>query len=541
LDRVWKNLRIVSLCTVLSRVLGLVRDAALAATFGSGSILDAFTLAFRIPNLARALLGEGAIGTAFLPSLVGELEHQGQAAAGRLASALFLTLASILCVLVGVVELGLWGLGRSASLSAEAELLRQLTALLLPYVILICLAAQVATVLHASGQFLWPALVPVVLNLVWLASLWWLVPRWTDPTAQVRVMSLCLLFGGGLQLLFPLPAVLSQGYRPARDWRRALPQVKRIFQHAAPVLIGLSITQINVCFDSAVAWTLARPEAGPDGIAWLGGAPYPLTVGTASALYFGQRLYQFPLGVFGVALGTVLYPLLSAHAQRGDFGQLRAGFSLGARLVAAIGLPASAGLILLAEPLAAGCFEYGRFDAAATRQTAQMIAAYGIGVWAYCGQLIVNRAFYALGDRRTPLLLGLGAVTLNVVLSLTLIWPLGGVGLAVATAAAAMVQCLVSGGLLARRLEAIDFAEVSVAIGKALLATLCMWAVGYCALIAFPSTPGWSGRALRILAPLSAAVVTYFGAAALLRFREPWDLISWSGGSARPQPLDDVE
>jgi putative peptidoglycan lipid II flippase len=541
LERVWKNLRIVSLCTVLSRVLGLVRDAAMAATFGNGPVLDAFSLAFRIPNLGRALLGEGAIATAFLPALVAEVERDGTAGASRFVSALLVTLTALLCALVGIAELALWGLGGVIPLSAEAVLLRDLTALLMPYVIFICLAAQVATVLHASGRFLWPALIPVVLNLVWLAGLWGIVPLWSEPGAKVRVMSACLVIGGAAQLLFPLPALWSLGYRPVADWRRALPEVRAIFGQAAPVLIGLSITQVNVFFDSAVAWTLARPEAGPDAIAWLGGAPYPLTSGTASALYFGQRLYQFPLGVFGVALGTVLYPLFAAHAQRGDWTQLRADFSLGVRLVVAIGLPASAGLVLLAEPLAAGCFEYGRFDAADTRQTAQMIAAYGLGVWAYCGLLIVNRAFYALGDRRTPLNVGFAAVGLNVALSLMLIWPFAGVGLAIATSLVAMTQCLASGWLLTRRLGGIDRREVSVVVGKAVLATLCMGLAGYGVLAALQAAPGLGGRALRILVPLVVSLATYFAAAALLKFREPWDLVRTSKRAGTAPTLEQLD
>ena len=528
MEHVSKKLRIVSLCTVLSRVLGLIRDAVLAATFGAGPVLDAFTLAFRIPNLARALLGEGAIATAFLPALVGEIEHNGRAAASRLISALFLALGAILCGLVLIAQVGLWALGWTQELGPEAELLRQLTALLLPYVILICLAAQVSAVLHASGEFLWPALIPVVLNLVWLVSLWWIVPRWSDPTAQVVAMSVCIVAAGVMQLAFPLPAMLRLGYRPAADWRLAAPQVRTIFAHAAPVLVGLSITQFNAFFDSAVAWTLARPEAAPDSIDWLGGVAYPLTAGTASALYFAQRLYQFPLGVFGVALGTVLYPLLSSHAQRGDWLQLRGDLSLGLRLVAAIGLPASAGLILLAEPIASACFEYGRFSTADTRQTARMIAIYGSAVWAYCGLLIVQRGFYALGDRLTPLYVGLGALGMNVILNLTLVWPLGGTGLAVATAAAAMMQCVVTGWLLDRRLGGIELAPLCATIGKSLAATLAMVAVGQSVLMLFAGSEGLSGRGLRIAAPMLASMAVYFAVAALLRLREPWDLIRLS-------------
>jgi putative peptidoglycan lipid II flippase len=525
LEHVSRNLRVVSLCTVLSRVLGLVRDSALAASFGTGPILDAFTLAFRIPNLARALLGEGAVATAFLPVLVAEIEHSGREAASRLISALFLTLAVLLCGLIGVTELALWWLGSVTTLSPEAELLRRLTAVLLPYVVLICLAAQVSTVLHASQQFLWPALIPVVLNLAWLLSLWCVVPWWTDPVAQVTAMSVCVLIAGGLQLAFPLPAVWRLGYRPRSDWRSALPRVGEIFRHVAPVVLGLSITHLNVLLDSAIAWGLSQPTSGPNAIAWLGGTPYPLAAGATSALYLGQRMYQFPVGVFGVALGTVLYPLFSAHAQRGDWPQLRADFALGLRLVAAIGLPASAGLVLLAEPIATGFFQYGRFDAADTAQTAPIIAAYGLGVWAYCGLLIVQRGFYALGDRITPLQVGLVAVLLNVALNLTLIWWLGGVGLAASTALVSMLQCVATGWLLQRRLGGLDLKSVGLTVGKALGATVLMYAAGRFTLAALSLGDGLGGRGMRILVPLAVSLGVYFAVAAVVRLREPWELV----------------
>jgi putative peptidoglycan lipid II flippase len=182
-------------------------------------------------------------------------------------------------------------------------------------------------------------------------------------------------------------------------------------------------------------------------------------------------------------------------------------------------------LVLLAEPLAAACFEYGRFSAADTQQTARMIAAYGLAVWAYCGLLIVQRGFYALGDRMTPLYVGFGAFGLNVVLNLTLVWWLGGTGLAVATAVAAMMQCVVTGWLMERRLGGMEFAAVGGAVGKALVSTAAMLIAGWITLSSFGAMPGLSGRGLRILGPLAVSLLVYFAVAALVRFREPLELI----------------
>jgi len=528
IEHVSRNLRIVSLCTVVSRVLGMVRDAAMAATFGAGPVLDAFALAFRVPNVARSLFGEGAVATAFLPAVVAELQAGGTKAASRLTSALLVTMVGAMSGLVVIAELALWWWGTTYALGPEAELLRRLLAILAPYLILICLAAQVSTLLHASGEFLWPALIPIVLNLTWLVSLWCVVPWWTCPTSQIEVMSACVVVAGVMQLVFPLPSLWRKGYRPAHDWRQSLPEIGRVSRQVLPVLLGLSITLVNASFDSLVAWGLSKPVAGPDAIAWLGGVPYPLNSGTSAALYFAQRLYQFPLGVFGVALGTVLYPLLSAHAQRGDWPQMRSDCALGVRLVAAIGIPASAGLMLLAEPLAMVCFRYGKFDDAAARQTAQMIAAYGAGVWAYCGLLIVQRGFYALGDRVTPLRVGFCSFVLNVVLNVTSIWFLGGVGLATATATSAMFQCVVTGWLLERRIGGIDWSSCGTAVLKTLLATAVMVIAGWIALTALPADSSLPGRVVRVVMPLGVALIVFIAVAAAIGLREPWELIRLS-------------
>jgi putative peptidoglycan lipid II flippase len=525
LFRVSRNLRLVSLCTVLSRILGLVRDSAMGARFGNGPLLDTFTVAFRIPNLARALLGEGALATAFLPAFLAMRHKQGREAANRLAVAVLIALAGVVLSLIVLLELGLHWLGESVALSVDAELLRQLLMVLAPYMGLICATSQLSALLHAEGRFAVPALLPMVLNLVWLLGLWLVVPMWATPANQLHVMAWCVVLAGLVQLALPLAAAMALGYRYVIDWPRALSGVKSIAAGMLPVLGGLMITQINVLLDSLIAWGFARPEHGPEFLPWPGEIPYPLRAGTASALYFGQRLYQFPLGVFGVALGTVLFPLLAEHAQRGDDHSLRADFSLGLRLVAAIGIPASAGLMVLARPLAAACFQYGAFDADDAEQTAGMIAAYGSGVWAYCGLLIIHRGFYALGDRITPLRVGLLALGLNLVGNLTLIWICGGVGLAASTAIASMLQCLIIGWRFQQRVGGWEAREVALAVLKALVATAVMMVAAWIALNASAFLPGWSGRGLRVLIPLAVAISVYFLTAALIGFREPWDLM----------------
>lgn len=523
LRHVSRNLRVVGLCTIISRVLGLLRDQAMGAMFGAGPILDSFTVAFRLPNLARVLLGEGALTTAFLPIVVEELNHRGRDSAARVTWAIFVALALTLCSLVVAAELGLALLSFQVELSPEALLLCHLTMLLLPYVILICLAAQLGAVLNALGHFVWPALVPVVLNVVWLTAIWWLIPAcWVDPDSQIWATSVCVVVAGLLQLAFLLPVIWRCGFGYRSDWRMETKSIRRVASEMLPVVIGLSITQLNTVLDSFVAWGFS-PADGAGILMPLPGSPaYPLESGTATALYLGQRLYQFPLGVFGVALGTVLFPLFARHAQQGESDRLREDLSLGIRLVLAIGLPASAGLMLIAHPLATLFFQYGKFDATAARMTGDMILCYGAGVWAYCGLLILQRAFYAVGDRMTPMKVGLWAMILNIILNLTLIWPCGGRGLAMSTALVAMVQCLVTCLLVQRRIGRLHWQGIAVTAGKTVIAVAAM--CGTCQMLFAWTWPGDSliARGINLAIPLGSGGVVYFLTAWILRLREPW-------------------
>ena len=523
------NLRLVSLCTLLSRVLGLIRDAAMAAAFGNGPLLDAFTVAFRLPNLARVLLGEGALATAFLPAFVKELEHAGAESARRLASATAVALTLFLTVAVLLMEAGLILWGWLVPLSEESRLLRNLIGLMLPYVVTVCLAAQLSAVLQALGRFGWPALLPVVFNLGWLAGIAVFVPLWDHPEARIYVMATCVLGAGLIQAACPIVVLARAGYAFDARWREAWPQVAGILRTMAPIIIGLSITQLNTVLDSFVAWGFARPETGSDLMPLPGSPRYPLEPGAASALYFGQRLYQFPLGVFGVALGTVLYPLLARHAQRGEFERLREDLSLGLRLVAAIGIPASAGLMLISQPVATLCFQYGQFDAADARQTGLMILAYGSAVWAYCGLLILNRGFYAVGDRITPLRIGLMGVGLNLIGNLTLIWWLHEQGLAFSTAIVAMLQCALNGWAIQGRVGRLNWPAIRVCIGKTLLATAVMAAVCLATQQLLEATPLPLGRLWNVLLPVFSGGAGYLGMAWLIGLKEPGLLLKRGG------------
>jgi len=250
------------------------------------------------------------------------------------------------------------------------------------------------------------------------------------------------------------------------------------------------------------------------------GLQYPLQPGAVSALYFGERVYQFPLGVFGVALGTVLFPLLSRHAARGEFDRVRDDLSLGLRLVIGIGFPASAGLALVAGPLTRLLFQHGQFTAADAERTAGILLAYGAGVWAYCAIPVLYRAFYAVGERRIPVILGLSAVALDLTLNLSLVWPLAERGLALSTAISASIQVVCLAWLIQKRVGRLDWLRLARTAAKALLATGLMSAVCLAALKYIHAGPGTLGEGVALILAISLAIPIYFGLAHWLRIEE---------------------
>jgi putative peptidoglycan lipid II flippase len=525
----FSGLRIVALATLASRVLGMFREIASARLFGVGPVWDAFSFAFLIPNLARRLFGEGALSAAFLPVFARQLEADPDGdpqSAWQLASAVFSLLAVVLTGIVLAGEVLLWGLSWALAGHAETRLLLGLTAVMLPYSLLICLAAQVTAVLHALGNFRWPALVPVVLNVCWIASIWLVDPLFEpDRVAQIYALAACIVAAGVLQLALQWPSLRKLGFRFDRRWHAVRPAVGQIARAMLPVTLGLSITQINTVLDRLIAWTLMAPAQGAWALPLPFGLAYPLQPGAVSALYFGERVYQFPLGVFGVALGTVLFPLLSRHAARGELDKVRDDLSLGLRLVIAIGLPASAGLVLIAEPLTRLVYQHGDFTALDTARVAPVLVAYGAGVWAYCAIPILYRGFYAVGERTIPVQVGLIAVALDLALNSTLIWPWGERGLAASTAISAAVQVALLAWMIQRRVGRLDGRRLCATGGKALFATLAMGAVCLATFNYFPQgldrfLPGRLGEAAVLVAAIGLSAVTYFTAARIVGIDE---------------------
>jgi putative peptidoglycan lipid II flippase len=461
--------------TLTSRILGLLRDMATASLLGlgEGGVMDALVIAFRVPNLLRRIFGEGALAASFLPVFTREFEHEPRGA-WKLLSALFawLSIVLVLCTLAGQAICAMfWWVG-----GAGASDLVGLSSALLPYMIFICLAAQAAAALQALSRFSWPAISPVLLNVCWLTAVWFVAPHFApDKLAQAYVIAAAILISGTLQLAVQIPPLVQLGFRFDYDWPASRAAFWQVARAMVPITLGMAVTQLNTLMDSLIAWGLSAEPGASQTIAWLGNAVhYPMQSGAAAAIYYGERFYQFPVGILGQAIATVIYPLLSRHAARGERAQVGIDLTLGLRLVWFTALPASLGIILVAQPLTRVLFERGAFTAHDAARAARMIACYSTGVWAYCAIPVLVRGFYAVGDRITPARVGLVAVAINFALNITLIWPLAENGLAIATAIAAGVQVVLLTTTFSRAASRIEWSELSSTLSRCTVAAVAM-------------------------------------------------------------------
>ncbi len=524
-----RGLRITTLGTLSSRVLGMLRDVSTAALLGmSGSgAMDAFVVAFRLPNLFRRLFGEGALAASFLPVLSATLEDDRRRA-WQLVSVLITWLALFLAALTLSAELVcglLWWLSVDRP---RVTLVAGLSAVMLPYLWFICLAAQVAAALHALGRFAAPALAPVLLNLCWLvaaaAGWWWQVG---SPEARAFCLAGAVLVAGVLQLACQWPVLWAAGFRFDYRPENVREPIARVLKAMAPMIVGLAATQISTFFDSLLAWGLTSTPPFRTHLDLPGyPIPYPLAPGATSAIYFGERLYEFPQGLMGMAVATVIFPLLSRHAARGHWDKLGHDLTLGLRLVVFVALPASVGLMLLAEPITRCLFEHGAFTAHDAARTARVIAVYGGGVLAYCALPVIVRGFYSLGDQRTPLEVSVGAIFFDLVANLILVWPLAEVGLALSTSLSAWLQAILLVALFARRFR-IEWGTLARTLLGTGVASLPMGVACYAVLEQIgPPSAGMVDDTMSVGLPLAAGSAAFLLSAWALRLPELFWLLA---------------
>ena len=467
-----RHAAVVSALTFASRLLGLVRDRVMGGVFGTSPWHAAFIVGFIVPNLFRRLFGEGALTAAFVPHYA-RLVETDPALARRFAARCVAGLTVALAALTLMGEAGLWiALQTDAAVGSDkASAALRMTAIMLPYMPLVCGVAFLGAILQVHRRFGPAAAAPVVLNVLMIGAAIGagLLSHPTRDPHGVTLVAAAVLIAGVVQLAWLARAVrttapLDPRGATLRDPAASVP-VRAMLRTMAPMVIGLGVFQINTLLDQLIAYTLAAPaDAGPSARLyfpiWTGWAPtaYPIQTAAVVPLNFAQRLYQFPLGVFGIALATAIFPALARAAAAfptktaapadSDFADtLRRGL----RLSLLIGLPSAAGLVVLATPICRVVFETGAFTTHDAARTAAVLTGYAAGLWAYTLIHVLTRAFYALDDAKTPLRISLGLVGFNLTLNLTLVWPLGVAGLAWSTAVSGSLQAVLLTALLHRR------------------------------------------------------------------------------------------
>src|SRR5213593_4626871 len=516
---------VVSAAVLVSRVLGLVREQVFAVFFGAGRELDAFITAFRIPNLLRDLFAEGALSAAFVTTFTWRLEHEGEAAAWRLAN----LVVNALAIVVGAITLvGIWVAPALvtaiapgfADIPGKVELTVTLTRIMFPFLLLVALAAVAMGILNTRHIFGVPAAASAFFNLGSIAGglgcTAWLAPGYLSGvlgrgpapapglvTRAMTGMAIGTLAGGLLQLLVQVPSLWRVGfrYRPLLALRD--PGLRQVARLMGPATIGAAAVQVNVFVNNNFASYLGN---GP--VSWLNVA---------------FRFMQLPIGLFGVAIGTVTLPLVSRHGARGDTPAFRATVGQALELVALLCLPAAAGLALMGVPVIGLIYEHGRFASRDTAAAAQALAGYALGLAGYAGIKVLAPAFYALGDARTPMLVSVLSMVTNYALNWLFVRRLGfgHVGLALATSAVALGNFGLLFVVLRRRVGGFGQA---VATARIALATTVMVAVAWgvdAALVGALPAGRTAHHALRLAGVVPVAVAVFWAACRALGVAVP--------------------
>jgi putative peptidoglycan lipid II flippase len=498
-----KALAAVSSMTLLSRILGFVRDAIIARVFGAGMLTDAFFVAFKIPNLLRRLFAEGAFSQAFVPILAEYKNRQGHDATQTLVNQVgtALTLA-----LVGVALLGVVGAPWVAYVSAPGfradpdkfALTVTLLRITFPYIIFISLVALAAGILNTHSKFSVPAFAPVLLNVAMIVAALWLAPYFDPP---VLALGWGVALGGVLQLAWMLPHLLKIRMLPRPTRHFDDPGLRRVLRLMAPATLGVSVAQISLLINTIFASFLVS--------------------GSVSWLYYADRLMEFPAGMLGVALGTILLPSLARHYADDNPGDYSKLLDWGLRLTLLLALPAAAALAVLAVPLISTLFHYGAFTANDVAMTQRALVAYSLGLVGLILVKVLAPGFYARQNIRTPVKVAIFTLVATQMMNLAFIIPLGHAGLALAIGLGA---CL-NAGLLLHLLKKHGIYQpqpgwvgyfLRVLLAVSLMAAMLFYAMGESQ---WWLAAGFLDRVIRLSLLVGGGIVLYFAALGLMGFR----------------------
>jgi putative peptidoglycan lipid II flippase len=502
----------IGAATLASRVLGFVRDMVIALTFGAGGVTDAFVVAFRLPNMLRRLLGEGALSTAVIPVFSDYSETRSREDFVRMLRAV---LAAALLALGLTTAAGVagapWILRAIApgfmDDPAQASLTLLLTRVMFPYLVCVGLGALAMGVLNTHGRFFAPAIGPAVLNVAMIAGVATLAAR-VDP--PVLALAVGVLVGGVGQVLVQLPSLRACGLLVGPSLELRHPALGRVAGLLLPAVFGLAAAQVTLFVNTLLASTLPQ--------------------GSISFLYYADRVMEFPLGIFGVALASATLPAMSRAAARGDRHGVGTTLTFALGMSFYVAVPATVGLVILREPIVRVLFERGEFSATDTVATAQALVGYAVGLTAFSGSRIAAQAFYAMQAPGIAVKLGMVSVAVNVIAAVILMGPLRHGGLALASSLGAWMQFLALVWVARRRFGGLSLREVATSLGRTLLASsaLGLWCSGcvwlWPAGVSRIVEAAWLGGAVAAGAVVFWLVSAALGAPerrALLRLRGP--------------------
>jgi putative peptidoglycan lipid II flippase len=519
MSQMLKSSGAMAVATMVSRVLGLVREIVYAAFLGVGWIADAFFTAFMIPNLFRRLLGEGALTAAFIPAFKEKEKLAGEPEMWRAANAVISALIVAAAAVVVVAVIGI-SIALAISVSKPKTLLMlQLLRVMAPYLLFVCVAAILIGILNARGHFFIPAFSSALLNLVMIASVLWLAPRMgVKLEQQIFGLAIGVLVAGIVQAVFQLPLLSKEGfrYRWVTPWRNET--VRRVVRQMIPGTIGVAAFQINIAITYGFAFWF------DDDI--------------ISSFNYAVRLMELPQGLFGISLATYLLPTLSGMAAEKKYSEFRSTLGQGLGYVFFINILASVVLLVLAEPIVRLLFERGQFDPYDTSRATAALVWLAPGLVAFSMVNIVARAFYALGDLKTPMKIGVFCLALNAILSIALVWQFQEAGLAAANTATSIVNVSLLLFALRKKLAKLEFADLVRHIpglfGAALLAGAAAWLV----LKPWTDRIGHNTFALQLgqtFLPLIAATVVYFGVSFWLKVPYARDVLALVGRRKRAE------
>jgi putative peptidoglycan lipid II flippase len=468
-ESVVRSAGVVSIAVLMSRVTGLLRESLMARLFGAGLIYDAFMLGFRIPNLTRDLFAEGALSSAFVPTFTEYLSTRSKEDAARLAN---LVATAIIIVVGGFCALGmifapvlvhLLAPGY-AEVPGKFELAVRMTRTMFPFLLVVALAAQAMGVLNASNRFAVPALASTFFNLgsVGFGILIGFVLGPRLHLSHIEGMAIGVVLGGMLQLGWQLPSLHRLGFRfrAAIDWSN--PGLQRILRLMVPAILGNAAVQINVMVNTNFASTIYDPQRGFDGpVSWLS---------------YAFRFMQLPLGLFGVAMASATLPSISRSAAAGNLEEFRRTLSKSLGMVFLLTVPSSVGLVVLGKSIIGAIYQGGKFHLYDTEQTALALSCYSIGLAGYAALKVLNPAFYALGDARTPMLVSICSIAINYATASTMIHAanLRQAGLALSTSIVALFGFVVLFAILRKRIGGVYGRELAGGILKVGVASAVM-------------------------------------------------------------------